>query len=140
MSSGNLIQTNAMCVLNNNWRDFYFVSFSIFICLKAITNLKKGVQRTISDRIIFRERMKQFLLMTLYSYDQKCAFGLHITPRQCNVAVWPHAVALNSESYSYIPRFCDVSLSCTRGATGKVQSCSSQQHALYSTPVRPACF
>lgn len=40
MYSSNLIQTNAMCVLNNNWRDFYFVCFSIFICLKAITNLK----------------------------------------------------------------------------------------------------
>lgn len=41
MSSSNLIQTNATCVLHNNWRDICFVCISIFFFFpKAITNLK----------------------------------------------------------------------------------------------------
>lgn len=84
--------------------------------------------------------MKQFLLTTPRSCDQKCVFRLVVTPRQRDVAVWPHAVAPNSESCFCILCFCNVSLSCTRGASGKVQSCGSQQHAPHFAPVRPIYF
>lgn len=90
----------------------------------------------------FRERMKEMGFVDKPSHlrDQTCVFWWDITPRRWNVAAWPHAVAPNSEQYSCIPRFCATSLSCTRGATGKVQSSGSQQRALYSTAVPPLCF
>lgn len=55
MSSSNLIQTNATCALDN-WGEFYLVCFCISIHLKA--SAKEKLQRTTSDGVIFRERMK----------------------------------------------------------------------------------
>lgn len=119
---------------------FALFAFPFFSSSHKQSLISKRVQRIISGKTFSTERMKQFLLTTPRSCDQKCVFRLDITPRQRDVAVWPHAVAPNSESYFCILRFCNVSLSCTRGAAGKVQSCGSQQHAPHSAPIRPICF
>lgn len=141
MSSSNLIQTNATFAPNNNWEDFLFgLLLNFYLCeRKSPTKNSRGQHRM--DGFFFRERMKEmgFVDNPTHSRDQKCVFRLDITPRWWNVAACPHAVAPNSE-YSCILRFCAMSLSCTRGATGKVQSSGSQQRALHSTPVPPLCF
>lgn len=136
MSSSNLIQTNATCALDN-WGEFYLVCFCISIHLKASAKEKNSRGRHLTGLFLGREWKERFLLTTPHT---PCVFWLDITPRRGYVTVWPHRVAPNSEQYSCIPRFCTASLSCTRGATGKVQSSGSQQRALYSAPVRPVCF